>query len=613
MLQMKEKIEQSIKKALKSLGVSEPKVALEHPEDLNHGDYATNVALAYAKELKIKPRDLADKVSDFLKKDFCEIYSEVKTGVGMEKIKIEVASAGFINFKLPKSFFTYSIKNINKDREKFGQSDALAGKKIIIEYTDPNPFKELHIGHFMSNSIGEAISRIIESQGAETKRACYQGDVGMHVAKTVWAMGSNSPNAEDTSNPKKMAAYLGKAYAQGSEAYETNEVAKKEITAVNKAIYKRNNPKINANYDLGRKLSLDYFNSVYEKLGTHFDFFFFESDTGEFGKKIVLEFLKKGIFEESEGAIVFKGEKYDPSLHTRVFINSEGLPTYEAKELGLAKMKYDKYPYDLSIVITGNEVNDYFRILLAAMKLIFPDLASKTKHLSHGMLRLPTGKMSSRKGNVITAETLIDQVSQLVRGKIKDRGFDETQASKISDQIAVGALRYSILKQSPGSDIVYDFEKSVSFEGDSGPYLQYSCVRAKSVLEKAKKDGKGEELSEGYQAQENYALERMLYRFPEIVERSAKEFQPHHIATYLIQLASVFNHFYATQKIVGSGAKLPTGASLRSEAPDRSLAPNASVESESSEYRYRVALTKAFSHVMENGLNLLGIEIPQKM
>jgi arginyl-tRNA synthetase len=217
--------------------------------------------------------------------------------------------------------------------------------------------------------------------------------------------------------------------------------------------------------------------------------------------------------------------------------------------------------------------------------LIFPDIAQKTFHLPHGMLRLREGKMSSRTGNIITTETLIDQVKEKVLEKIQGREFSEEEKENIAEMVAIGAIKYSILRQAIGGDIVFDFEKSISFEGDSGPYLQYTAVRAKSVLEKAP-SSKLQALSSVPENWDSTEVERMLYRFPEIVERAGQEYAPHHLVTYLTELASAFNSFYGNNKIISE------------EDPTSS---------------YKVALTESVYHVLKNGLHLLGIKVPERM
>jgi len=433
-----------------------------------------------------------------------------------------------------------------------------------VEYTDPNPFKELHIGHLMSNAIGESIARIIGSQGANVIRANFQGDVGMHVAKAIFGLiklKKENFSIED----------LAKAYSFGATEFEEN---KQEITDINKKIYNRSDSQINDIYDKGKKISLDYFETIYKKLGTKFDEYFFESETGVVGKELVEKNIGK-VFEKSDGAVVFNGENF--GLHTRVFINSEGLPTYEAKDLGLIKTKFEKYPdLDLSISITGNEVNEYFKVMLKAVEKIKSEWAEKTKHISHGMLRLPEGKMSSRTGDVITAESLIEKVEEIISKKTGDKNAIE--------KISVGAIKYSILKSSSGKDIIFDFDKSLSVEGNSGPYLQYTYARAKSVLEKAEQEGiksliekNNGELTE---------VEKLLYRFPEVVERAGQEYEPHYIATYLFELSQAFNSFYGNNKIADKTDE---------NAP------------------YKVALTEAVAQTIKNGLYLLGIEAPERL
>ena len=599
-MDIKTTIENLIKQVLEYLVLDIPDFIVEHPQDNRNGDYSSNVAMAsytfvQDKEkkaqnlLKRKQVQISFNHQDHLwnnpKELAIAIVEELNKKLPKEISKAEVAGPGFINFYLSREFFTKSVKEILKQKENFGKNDLLLGKKIIVEYTDPNPFKEFHIGHLMSNTVGESIARIVEWNGAEIKRACYQGDVGLHVAKAIWSVLKKESTEYDWD-------YLvtGKAYSFGNKMYETDESKKQEIININKKIYEKSDIDINFKYETGRQKSLDYFEKMYSKIGMEargeakkaFDFYFFESETGKFGKEIVEKNIG-AIFEKSDGAIVFHGEKYDPKLHTRVFINKEGLPTYEAKELGLAKVKYEKYKYDQSIVITGNEINDYFKVLLMAMKEIFPELEKKTKHLSHGMLRLPSGKMSSRTGDVLTAFSIIDEVKNSILEKMKEREMEEEKKDEIAEQVAIGALKYSILKQSAGKDIIFDMDKSISFEGDSGPYLQYTAVRANSVLNKAREF----DLENKKEIPEEISnLEKLLYQFEEVVKRSYFELESHHINTYLTELASAFNNFYGNTKILDEENKFA---------------------------KYHLDLVRCFYQMMENGLWLLGIKTPEKM
>ena len=561
-----------VQSALQELGVKNPEVSFEHPDDISHGDYSTNVALRYAKELKMKPRELAEKIVERVKSH--------ELGVKNLLEKIEVAGAGFVNFYLTKEFFAEEIQRVGQD---FGKNKNLGGKKVMVEYTDPNPFKEFHIWHLMSNAVGETIARLYEYQSAKVVRACWQGDVGLHVAKAVWAM-----QREVKSSKLKVesldAKDWGAVYAKGSEAYETDENAKKEITTLNKTIFEKSDAEINALYDAGRKISLAHFEEIYKVLGTKFDHHFFEGIEGREGVPVVERGLRDGVFEKSEGAVVYKGEK--KGLHTRVFLTKENLPTYEAKELGLNKAKFEREPdLDESLIVTANEQSDYFKVVFAAMAEVLPEVAKRTRHVAHGMLRFASGKMSSRKGNIITGEALIEQVKEMVLEKISEREMSDAEKTTLAEVVAVGAIKYSILRQAIGGDIIFDFDKSISFEGDSGPYLQYSYVRAKSVLAKAETEGiRG--LTSNRREVKPLELERLLYRLPEVVERAAEELQPHYIATFLIELAGAFNSWYANEQIVKVGDPASP---------------------------YKVALTEAFAKAMKNGLWLLGIKVPEKM
>ena len=558
-------LKNAIKEAILNLFLETDDIHLEHPADLVNGDYSTNIAMSLAKQTGRNTKDLAREiVNKILEKKIKEIE------------KVEIAGGGFINFYLSREFFTQNIKEILKSGEKWGSGNFLKNQKTIIEYTDPNPFKEFHIGHLMSNTIGESISRIIEFSGAEVKRANYQGDVGLHVAKAIWAL-QRSQHRGSTSVLTR-SEVLGNAYAEGVLAYERDEKAKKEIKEINKKIYDKSDDKINLLYENGRKISLERFEEIYKKLETKFDYYFFESETGPLGKELAEKNTGK-VFEKSDGAIIFRGKKV--GLHTRVFVNSEGLPTYEAKDLALAKIKSERYDYEKSIVITASEQKEYYKVILEAMKQIYPELAKKTKHISHGMLRLPSGKMSSRSGVVITGESLINEVKTRILDKMKNSALADKES--VAEQIAVGAIKYSILKQSAGKDIVFDFEKSLSFEGDSGPYLQYASARASSVLERARRQDIKSDIKKA--TTDTIELEKLLYRFPEIVKRASDEFEPHYITTYSTELAGAFNSFYAMEKIVEESEKAP----------------------------YKIALTEAFKITIKNGLWLLGIKAPENM
>jgi len=545
-MKIREQIQQALARALEKSGVaiSPSEVPLEFPAELSHGDYATGVALKFAKQTGMNPRALAEK-----------IVADIGEVEGISKI--EIAGPGFINFHLSAEAIAESLKDaIGADM--WGSNENLSSKKIMVEYTDPNPFKEFHIGHLMSNAIGESIARLLQFSGAEVKRANYQGDVGPHVARALWG------------KLQKPELSWGQAYAYGAQNYEANKDA---IDAINEKVYAHSDTELQKLYDQGRAESLEHFEEIYKILGTKFDFYFFESETAL--KGLALVGAHSNIFEKSDGAVVYRGEQ--DGLHTRVFITSKGLPTYETKELGLAELKNETWPSDISITITAHEQSDYFAVVLAAMRKIFPDIAAKIRHVSHGMMRLTTGKMSSRTGDVITGESLLNDLIE--QAKIRAAESRAENHDELAQSVAVAAVKYQILKQAAGKDIVFDRERALSLEGDSGPYLQYAHARTRAILERAGNVGEIDPSAEPNE------LSRLLLRFPEILERSAREYEPHHITTYLLEIASTFNTWYAKEQILDG---TPTQA-------------------------HKVALTAAVARTLKNGLWVLGIPAPEKM
>ncbi|QQR82108.1 arginine--tRNA ligase [Candidatus Campbellbacteria bacterium] len=552
---------QKITDACEALGYPPAVVVLERPAEMAHGDFACTVALALAKQVGENPRAVAEKIVQHL------LSAQVE---GVEKI--EVAGPGFINFTLSRDFFVHELETILKQGTAYGTNETFSGKTIMVEYTQPNPFKPFHIGHLMSNTIGETLTRIFENAGARVIRANYQGDVGLHVAKALWGMMKR--NVDPTDIPE-----IGKAYAYGHEMYETDETAQKEIVEINKKVY-THDTSVEDMYQKGREASLKAFEEIYALLGTRFDEYFFESQTLEAGRALVEEGLEKGIFQKSEGAIVFPGEVH--GLHTRVFITKEGVLTYEGKELGLAVLKMDRCTFDESITITAVEQEQYFNVVFKALELLRPEFTGRFKHIHHGMMVLTTGKMSSRKGNVITGESLLQDMIHRAQEKVSERGVGTTDA--IANAVAVGAIKYMVLKQGTEKNSTFDPERSLSFEGDSGPYIQYTLVRAKSILQKAAEahivgscDGERPELSD---------FERMVSRFPEKTLLALRGYAPQYISQYVTELSGAFNAWYAQEKIVDTN---------NPHAP------------------YKVALTKTLSTVLENGLHILGISTPEKM
>ena len=548
-------IEKAVERALTDLGISSGTITLEHSAELSHGDYATGVALKFAKQSGKNPRELAEA-----------IVASLGVIEGVEKV--DIAGPGFINFKLSPAAIVERLDHARTD-EKWGTGDALVGKTIMVEYTDPNPFKQFHIGHLMSNAIGESITRLLEHSGASVLRANYQGDVGQHVAKALYVLlerGTTEPTIEEISS----------AYVEGSTRYEADGQIAVAINEINKKVYDRSDPEVNEMYAKGREITLAHFEDIYTVLGTKFDYYFFESETAPIGMEIVRAHPE--VFTPSEGAIIFVGEKY--GLHTRVFVTGLGLPTYETKDLGLAKLKADTATFDTSITVTASEQMDYFKVIKKVMEFVMPDIAPKIEHVTHGMMRFAQGKMSSRKGNVVTGESLLTELTEAAKARAAESRAKDHE--KLAQEIAVAAIKYQILKQAAGKDIIFDPARALSMEGDSGPYLQYTFARTHAILDRVHVANIKPAFDAGTEPTD---LMRLLARFPEIVARAAREYEPHHLATYLIEVASAFNSWYGQVQILDQSKDEP----------------------------HKVAIVEALSHTLKNGLSILAIPAPERM
>ncbi|MBO7131657.1 arginine--tRNA ligase [Candidatus Saccharibacteria bacterium] len=595
-----EEIRIALKKAVKDLYDLdfEPEIT-PSPENIA-ADYSTNAPLKLAKILHKSPMEIAN-----------DLNARFRTGV---------SAPGFLNFTLADDYLREAIYDLSDAFKETIKSNDFAGKTVICEFSDPNPFKVLHVGHLYTSIVGDSIGRLFEYAGAKVIRANFGGDVGLHVAKTLYVLKQKSPEELTIED-------IAKCYVEGTAAYEDDEIAKAEITKLNKEIYKINAEDLHDSdlaklYWKGRELSYDYFNNFYDSIGVKFDKYYPESTVAALGLKTVEEQLEKGVYEKSDGAVIFNGEKF--GLHTRVFINKEGVPTYEAKDVGLIFTKWDDYHFDKSVVITGNEQLEYMKVVLKSIEQYAPELVEKTSHLTHGLVKLPGNvKMSSRKGNFLKAVDVLE----MVRDELKN------EYNSSDEKVALAATKYAFLKYKMGGDIIFDPKESVKMTGNSGPYLLYSCVRAKKILEKvvaqneglktvaqnegletvsregfskqvAQNEGLKTVSREGYDPSEESeprdggrertgssnlhsserALIKKLLEYKSLLDEAVSEMAPHKVANYLYELAQAFSRFYENCPVAGA-----------------------------KEETERLKLVKAYLDTMTHGLNILGIEIPEEM
>lgn len=538
------------------------------PDDTG-ADYASNIALKLAKVAGKSPREVAEAIK-------AELETESTT------YQVEVAGPGFLNFSLGEAYFAEKLQEIAAG---LISPDEYSGQTMVVEFSDPNPFKVLHVGHFYTSVVGDAISRLLEFAGAKVVRANFGGDVGLHVGKTLWAVKQHNYSPDDITIDDIAACYV-----EGTAAYDEDLQAKEEIVGLNKLVYRIAALGKDASealggregvvaklYWRGRELSYQYFDDFYAQIGLKFNKYYPESQVADRGLSEVKAHIGT-TYEESDGAVVYRGEKV--GLHTRVFINREGVPTYEAKDVGLIFTKWDDWHFDKSLVITGNEQADYMKVVLASVQEYAPELVERTEHLTHGMVRLPGNvKMSSRKGNFLKAVDVIQMVEAELAA---DRG-------KVDPKVLLAAIKYAFLKYKVGGDIVFDPKESVSTSGNSGVYLLYAVVRAQKILQKT---GEKTELNKKFiqlegtpeQSEVIRKLNKKVIQYAEVIRGAVAERAPYKLCNYLYELAQDFSKFYELVPVAGSADEAQ-----------------------------RKVMVEAYLNVMRHGLGLLGIEVPEEM
>jgi len=541
-------------------------VSIERPKDLLHGDYTTSVAFAIAKAMGQSPADVAQKiVEDFV----------------IDDVQISVMGP-YINFSLRDDVYKKALADVRKKKDSYGSTEIYAGKKILLEHSSPNLFKPFHIGHLVNNAVGESINQLLRVSGAQVTTISYPSDVSLGIAKAVWGMHEKYPHLFDEEKDllSTMKA-VGNAYAYGTTQYDQSAEVRHAVREIAHALYAHDtkNPYFHL-YEKGKALNMTYFEMMTAMLGSEFSAYIYESETGKIGKELVEQNIP-GIFEHSDGAVIFEGEKY--GLHTRVFINKDGQPTYEAKDLGLLHEKFKRFSPDCSIFITDHEQKEYFRVVKKAAGLINTAWEEKTQHLTHGRLGFRGQKVSSRLGNVPLAEDVIATITDVVKEKIAQN--EHSRGTVCAQDIAIGAIKFTILKTSLGKNMTFEQKQALSFEGDSGPYLQYTHARCKSILVKATV-AKIASSQEAYDVESRDVVQQVML-FPENVERAITERSPHYIASYLLDLAHAYNRYYSKHQIIDKDDH--AGSS------------------------YRVGLTDAVAITLKNGLKLLGITAPDEM
>lgn len=552
---------------------------LEYPPNIELGDFAVS-CFELSKTLKKSPAEIAQKIASAIMQD--------------DIIERAQATGPYINIKIKNNILFGAIcgEAINK-KDSFGSPEIKENERVMVEYLSPNTNKPLHLGHLRNGSLGTAMSRLLSFFGNDVIKANLVNDRGVHICKSMlaWLKWGNGETPESTG--EKGDHFVGRWYVRYAIEEEKNLGLSDEVQAMLKKWEDGDSETI----ALWKKMNgwvYDGFAKTYKDFGLEFDEFLYESDTYKSGKDIVANGLENGVFRKDEkGAIVYDLpiEKFgadENGISKKVTVlRSDGTSVYITQDIGTALLKAEKYHLDRSIYVVGSEQGHHFKCLFEILNALGYEWAKKCHHLSYAMVYLPEGKMKSREGKVVDADNLIEEVKNIVAEEIKQKSKDgnlsEEEIAKRAHIIAIGAIKFYLLRVNPAQDIHFDPKESVSLDGFTGPYCQYAYVRASSILRRAQKDYSysGETDFSTLGENEELVLAQKLAQFPEEIVKAKKEYNPSRIAGSTFEIAKAFNQFYHKHKVIG--------------------ADNQKLE------EARMALVKSSAIAIKNGLNLLGI------
>lgn len=562
-------------------------INVEYPGELAHGDYSTNIALVLAKQVGLKPREVAEKVVDALGKNPSKIIN-----------KIEIAGPGFVNFFLAPEFLESKLVDILSHETTYGASDYKKGKTVLTDTSHPNVAKPMGVHHLLSTIIGNSINRILTAVGYTVIRDNYLGDWGTQFGKLIWAYKNWGDEEVVKQNP---IPELQKLYVKFHEEVEVRP----ELEDLGRAEFKKLEDGDNENRKLWKwivDLSIEQFNKIWERLGVSFDCIHGESFYEDKMQAIIDLGIQKGLFVEGEkkegttgpGALIFKfaHEKYPPCIIRK----SDGATIYATRDLARTKYWEDTWHPDLMIMVADTAQELHFKQFFEVAHAIGITKAPNI-HAWFGRMSFPEKRMSTRKGNIILMEELLDEAEDRAYEVVKEKNPDlsEAQRKEVARVVGIGAVKYAVLAQNRQTNVTFTWDKMLALDGNSAPYLQYVYARAWSILRKSEVTAL-EQLRASAKnltaknplliESSEIVLARLLTRLPEILTFAADELKPNLVANYLFQVASQFNSFYGAVNVMKSEGELKQA---------------------------RLALVGATIVVLKNGLELLGIEVPQEM
>ncbi len=570
---MKKQIQKIIEDALfkvkntnKWVDFEMPEIIIDYPKSEQFGDYSSNIAMVLAKKIGKSPMEIASQIVILLN---CYI---AERELSKTFKKVEVAAPGYLNFYLSKKYLQDLVLKINTENDSFGNGGKKK-EKVMVEFSQPNTHKEFHIGHLRNVFVGDSLVKVIRKAGSQVIGANYIGDTGSHIAKCLWGITKfhSQENLDEISNK---AEFLGKVYTQAVQAIAENAEFENEFKNIQNE-FENGDPKLVDLWQKTKQWSLDDFQKIYDQLSVFFDVYFWESEEELEGKKMLKELLKVSCIKESQGAIVADLEEY--GLGVLVLVRKDGSALYGLKDISLAVKKFREFEIDRSVIVVDLRQSLYFKQLFKVLECM--GFHKNMQHVGYEFVSLKGSEMmSSRKGNIIPATYLIQETIKRVKEK-----FPETD---VAEQIAIGALKFYMLKYSSQSKIEYDIEESVKLDGATGPYVQYAHARICSILKKAE-DLKYDENLALLVNEKELSLIKELNNFPQLVELVAETYEVNKLAHYAIKLADKFHSFYGAYKVIDEQNPQLSGA--------------------------RLALINAVKIVLAETLALIGVEAPEKM
>ena len=597
-MKIEEKIQAAVQVALKSLydaDIDAKQIQIQQTRSEFEGQL-TVVVFPFLRASKKGPEQTGQDLGQYLKDNLSDVVADFNV------VK------GFLNLVISSSSWVAVLEAINAD-DRFGlKAETADSPLVMIEYSSPNTNKPLHLGHVRNNLLGSSLARILAANGNKVVKTNIVNDRGIHICKSMlaWLKYGNGETPE--SSGKKGDHLIGDYYVAFDQHYREEvkqlvaqgmdeEKAKQEAPLIKEAHemlvkWEQNDPEVRALWRKMNEWVYAGFDETYKMMGVSFDKIYYESDTYLEGKEKVMEGLDKGIFYRREDGSVW-ADLTGEGLDEKLLLRSDGTSVYMTQDIGTAKLRFQDYPIDKMIYVVGNEQNYHFQVLSILLDKLGFKWGKDLVHFSYGMVELPSGKMKSREGTVVDADDLIakmiEDAYQVSREMGKNEDIPEEEAREIARKVGLGALKYFILKVDARKNMLFNPAESIDFNGNTGPFIQYTYARIQSVLRKAQsaQDNLGIQNIQVDLSEKEVELIQKMNDFGEVVEQAGKDYSPSGIANYCYELTKVFNQFYHDFSILN--------------------------EPDEQKKAVRLMLAKNVAKILSEGMGLLGIEMPERM